>query len=906
MRETAANVEMQGIEFQIINDSDEAASGLDRLAQSLANLKTSLGGSCGAMEKLANNIAAMNAALAGIDTSNIEKIGEAMKPLSELGNQQLGSYITQLKKLPEVMSQLDSLDMSRLTDQMQQLANAMKPLADEMQKISNGFSAFPSRIQRLITSSEKYNNAVRRSTTATSGWSRALKKISFAVITRSIAKFVESAIERSSKYTETMNMFSVSLGEYAEAAYEYAEKVSNVMGIDPQVWLEGQGIFNSIVTGFGIAGDKAAFMSKNLNQLAYDLSSFYDIDISAAMQKVQSGISGELEPLRRLGYDLSVARLEQERLNLGINKSVSEMNQAEKAQLRYYAMMTQVTQVQGDMARTLDQPANQLRIFKSQLEQVSRAVGDLFIPALNKILAPAIAVTRVVREMIEAIADLLGISVGAGVEWGAGEDATAGIAENLAEAADSARKTKSYLMGIDELNVISPNNSDATGSSGSSFDIELPGYDFIEGAVTQRIDEIREQLQPLLDDFKESLEAIREPVNWIRDNFEEILFVVGLIGGGLAAWKIAPVLVSAVGGFLAKLASFAGVVALAGILATRLVSLYKNNETFRVGLERAWEFAKMLFGGLGEIFGGLLDGIKEVGSALGGVGSLTDELFEGSSLDLADLILTIAGFAALLLPGGKVVGAVILGFEAITLAVRAFGGLSEEEFNHILEVGKNIFKILGEFVKNVFVGMIEFLGGAFTGNWELVFDGLGRAAGSVFDTIGKISEQLFGVDIIALLKNGLNAAIGLFNRFADLVNEKMNLYWDDITIAGKVIVPAGSVQLISIPHIPQFAEGGFPEMGELFIANEAGAEMVGRIGNRTAVVNNDQIIGGIKSGVREANDEQNALLREQNELLRAILAKETGVKLDGKTLLRSTEKAARHRGTVIMAGGVMG
>ena len=104
------------------------------------------------------------------------------------------------------------------------------------------------------------------------------------------------------------------------------------------------------------------------------------------MQKLQSGISGELEPLRRLGYDLSQARLEQTALNLGIKESVANMTQAEKAELRYYAIMTQVTTAQGDMARTLEAPANQLRILQAQLTQAARAIGNIFIPALNAIL----------------------------------------------------------------------------------------------------------------------------------------------------------------------------------------------------------------------------------------------------------------------------------------------------------------------------------------------------------------------------------------------------------------------------------------------------------------------------------------------------------------------------------------
>jgi hypothetical protein len=328
-----------------------------------------------------------------------------------------------------------------------------------------------------------------------------------------------------------LNLFTVSMGRYAEEAYNYAQKVSEVMGIDPAEWMRNQGVFNTIIAGFGVAGDKAAFMAKNLTQLGYDLASFYNIDFESAMQKVQSGISGELEPLRRLGYDLSVARLEQERLNLGIDKSVSSMTQAEKSQLRYYAMMTQVTQVQGDMARTLENPANMLRVLRAELEQAARAVGNIFIPILTKVLPIAIAVASALQEIIAAIATLFGITVKS-PKWGdAIGSASAGsgaIADNMDSAAGSAKELKRYLAGFDELNVLPDQNQGGSGSGagvgGGDLGLDLPGYDFLKNAVTTQIDEWKKKLEPL--------------VSFVKDNLKEILGLIATIGIALLAWKL--------------------------------------------------------------------------------------------------------------------------------------------------------------------------------------------------------------------------------------------------------------------------------------------------------------------------------------------------------------------------------
>lgn len=584
----ADNVEMQGIEFQIVNDSAAASAGVEVLAKKLTELKTSISGSTTALSKVAagisqiknavnnmntgdfankinrissslsnlkgqtdslkisasigNQLAAINQAITNLPDTPGEKLrnlASGLQPLSELGRSNMTSFINQLKKLPEVIQELEKADIDKFTQQMKDLASAMKPFADEMNKVSSGFSAFPSRIQRLITSTEQYNGTVRRATTSTNAWNSALKAISFVAIYRAAAKLLGIAIAKSSQYTEDLNLFTVSMGKYAEEAYNYAQKVSEVMGIDPAEWMRNQGVFNTIIAGFGVAGDKAAFMAKNLTQLGYDLASFYNIDFESAMQKVQSGISGELEPLRRLGYDLSVARLEQERLNLGIDKSVSSMTQAEKSQLRYYAMMTQVTQVQGDMARTLENPANMLRVLRAELEQAARAVGNIFIPILTKVLPIAIAVASALQEIIAAIAALFGVTVKS-PKWGdAIGSASAGsgaIADNMDSAAGSAKELKRYLAGFDELNVL-PDQSNGgggggAGGGGGGLGFPTPGYDFLENAVTKKIDAWKKKLQPFVD--------------WITSHLKEIGEIAEGIAAIFLAWKISESLIRGV------------------------------------------------------------------------------------------------------------------------------------------------------------------------------------------------------------------------------------------------------------------------------------------------------------------------------------------------------------------------
>ena len=1028
----ADNVEMQGIEFQIVNDSAAASAGVEVLAKKLTELKTSISGSTTALSKVAagisqiknavnnmntgdfankinrisnslgnlkdqtdslkisasigNQLAAINQAITNLPDTPGEKLrnlASGLQPLSELGRSNMTSFINQLKKLPEVIQELEKADIDKFTQQMKDLASAMKPFADEMNKVSSGFSAFPSRIQRLITSTEQYNGTVRRATTSTNAWSSALKAISFAAIYRAAAKLLGIAIAKSSQYTEDLNLFTVSMGKYAEEAYNYAQKVSDVMGIDPAEWMRNQGVFNTIITGFGVAGDKAAFMSKNLTQLGYDLASFYNIDFESAMQKVQSGISGELEPLRRLGYDLSVARLEQERLNLGIDKSVSSMTQAEKSQLRYYAMMTQVTQVQGDMARTLENPANMLRVLRAELEQAARAVGNIFIPILTKVLPIAIAVASALQEIIAAIAALFGVTVKS-PKWGdAIGSASAGsgaIADNMDSAAGSAKELKRYLAGFDELNVLPDQNQGGSGSGagvgGGDLGLDLPGYDFLKNAVTTQIDEWKKKLEPL--------------VSFVKDNLKEILGLIATIGIALLAWKLSNDFLNGImalktlgkNGLSIPLTIAAGVILTAASFSIEFRAIKDAIEDKL----NSFNFGEIILSGLGGTVGaGVIGkGIGQlifkafkgsavakaitagggtistglIGAAIGGivagipmfVTGVYDAIMNGLNtlnglLIPAGSTLAATGIGAIIGtaigsvggPVGAAIGALVgLVIGALTDLgiliyqkwdeICAFFAPAAEWFNiNVVQPISGFFSGLWDGIVDTFSPAISWfsdLWGSVSQTFEDVFYDIGVLASGTWETIkiiwGIVSDW-FDTNVIqpvasffSGLWDGISSwAIKSWNKIstvfsgiaawfdANVIRPIVGFFtdlWTDITVIfGKVVgffkgiingvlsglnsaisyafgginsilrsirgfsiagfTPFSGLREISVPQIPMLADGGFVDQGQLFIAREAGAEMVGSIGRRTAIANNDQIVEGITYGVREANDD---------------------------------------------------
>ena len=415
--------------------------------------------------------------------AEVESLELKIKSNSKSAEKSINALIETLEKLKKATAGACGLD--KVSDEMSKIKN-----------ISIGLSSVNGKSGQSFTKLGK-------------------KALFGAISLNKVSSVVSSWISESNDYVENLNLFTVSMGEYAEAAKEYAETIGEAMGIDPSDWMRSQGVFMTLATGFGVVNDRASTMSQQLTQLGYDISSFFNISVEDAMQKLQSGIAGELEPLRRLGYDLSQAKLEATALSLGIDKTVSSMTQAEKAELRYYAIMTQVTTAHGDMARTLDAPANQLRILQAQVTQAARALGNIFIPALNAILPYAIAAIKVLRELANAFANLFGYSL-PDVDYSGlasvGSDASSASGA-LDDATKSATKLRKTLLGIDELNVMSDPTSGGGGGSSSygsgGFDFELPTYNFMED-ITKNVDQAYKTVKKLLTPLKKIFNFIAE------------------------------------------------------------------------------------------------------------------------------------------------------------------------------------------------------------------------------------------------------------------------------------------------------------------------------------------------------------------------------------------------------------
>ena len=585
LRVASANVNLTQLgRLSTLKVSSTLAPNIVSLAQSLRMLPEDAGSRLGALTALSSlngvkvsatlgkNLAAIGVASRQLPMDAPARIRELAQALAPLNGLKVSATVGKnLGSLGQAMKSWSTLDMDRFVEQMARMNTQLPTLATNLERIAAAYRKLPESFrgaaraarsagqandqlaaanERAAKSADDLNAAQGRGVGLMSRFGFGMAAVTAA--TYAFKRGFDATVGQVNTYIENMNLFTASMGEYAREASDFGNKVQDLMGIDFADWSRNQGVFMTLATGMGETADRAAVMSQNLTQLGYDIASFYNIDVNDAMLKIQSGLAGELEPLRRLGWDLSNARMQLEATKLGIEGNVATMTQAEKVGLRYHLIMTQVTQTHGDMARTIMTPANQLRVLRAQLALTARAIGTLFIPALNAILPVVIAVVKAIRFLAENIASLFGIKLDLDIDYSGldtsgiatGNDAiedTSDALDDAGAAADKAKKKlqeyKNTVMGFDELNKLNdvPEDTDDglggaggagglgdLGGAGGGFDFPLDTYDFLK-------------------DLKQSLNALTdEMARKILDALGRIAPIVAGIGAGIATWKLAP------------------------------------------------------------------------------------------------------------------------------------------------------------------------------------------------------------------------------------------------------------------------------------------------------------------------------------------------------------------------------
>ena len=414
---------------------------------------------------------------------------------------QLQNLAQETKKFFKVMENAPKISENtiRMTEALAQLASAGGKVNTATNSISSAFSKLSSATSSLGNIVSKTSSKIGTGIKSIIGWVQRLGNSSSGVKTayfnlgnllktaigfkaiRGLANLGKSAIGFGSDITEIENVVDVSFGSMADEAYKFASTAKEQFGLSELAAKQYSGTMMAMMKSSGVAQDAASKMSISLAGLAGDIASFYNIDTDTAFQKIRSGISGEIEPLRQLGINLSVANMEAYALSKGITTSYNAMSQAEKVALRYNYLMSVTGDVQGDFARTSGTWANQVRLLTLNFQSLSAVIGQGLIAgilpaiqALNALMSKLMQAANVFRNFMYVLMGkkLKGSQGGVsdivsnlgGIET-AGDDASSG----LDDATSSAKKLKKALsvLPFDQLNQLADNSNDSGTASKS-------------------------------------------------------------------------------------------------------------------------------------------------------------------------------------------------------------------------------------------------------------------------------------------------------------------------------------------------------------------------------------------------------------------------------------------------------
>lgn len=383
----------------------------------------------------------------------------------------------------------------------------IKGLGDALNGVSKKFNGANKNLNRLSGAFRNLNVDANRSNTTLGKFGKTLDNINFAGAIYGLAQLAQGlgkAIQASMDSIETTNLFNVAMGEMAESSYEAVKAMSEATGLDQTNLMSAIGTYNLLARSMGFSSEQAAILSENTTKLALDLSSLANVPFEQALADLKSGLIGQTETVYKYGIDLTEATLQQEAMRLGIERSVRTMTQGEKMALRYSAMIRQAGLAHGDFAKTIDTPANQLRLLKENFVSLARAIGNVFMPILQVVIPIIRGVVMALTELINAFATFLGFEPAKveNIETGFG-----GVSDSVSDATDSVEALKKAAKDIaapfDELNAVnldtpSAGSGGVDGSFGGGLSDEfgeaLKEYDNLMSGISDKAKKIRDTL----------------------------------------------------------------------------------------------------------------------------------------------------------------------------------------------------------------------------------------------------------------------------------------------------------------------------------------------------------------------------------------------------------------------------
>lgn len=545
--------EIDSLEIQIKAQATKANNAIDKLITKLDKLSTSLNsintsnlnGLANSVNRLSNAMQSMNNVkttdftrlakgiekISTVDTTKINRAASSMNQLSKaFGNIQASSSATaQISELAKGISQLGYKSSTKAIENIPKLATAMQGLMTTLSKAPTvnrnliDMTNALAKLARTGASSGRAANSLASSLNVFSKSAKSAKINSFSLASafgklyasywllfRAFHKLGE-AIDISSSLTEVENVVRTTFGNYEKLIQDFSKTSIQDFGMSELMAKQVASRFQAMGVAMGFSQKNMANMSLELTKLTADMASFYDMSQTDVARNLQAIFTGETEPLRKYGLDLTQATLKEWALKQGLDADITSMTQAQKAMLRYQYVMQNTAAAQGDFARTADTWHNQITVLTQSFQQLASIIGGALINAFKPFVRTLNQVMQYVIAFAETVTNALGSIFGWQYEVSAG-----GVAEDWADgmedfsdatgdAAKNAKKLKNNLLGIDELNINSGDND----KNGSSAGGGASKVDKTQGGLVQ--------VDTIFKGYESSIKTLEQLGNKVRD-----------------------------------------------------------------------------------------------------------------------------------------------------------------------------------------------------------------------------------------------------------------------------------------------------------------------------------------------------------------------------------------------------
>lgn len=975
---------MQGLKSADIRKTD-----FNRLAKGIAELTSldtsGLSRTANAMNGLADSIMGYEAV-----ANSAEAVGNLAKGISKLGNK---SVITAISNMPKLATALDSMMKTlaktpEVNNNLIQMTNALANLASQGSKVG-------STTRSMTGSLNGYSASAQRASKSSKGLASVFGSLyaNFFWVKRGADKLWKS-IETSMDYVETLNYFDAAFGQVAESAVSqwedagaesaeayyksFSDRAKQLtakmtgfsvkddgtlqatgqpsLGIDPEKLMNYQATFGQMASSMGVTAETSLKLSQALTEIGGDLASVKNLDFDKVWNDMASGLAGMSRTLDKYGVNIRNVNLQQKLNELGIQANITALNQNDKALLRAIILLDSIKYAWGDLATTINQPANQLRLIESNFKNLSRTIGNLFLPAVSNVLPYVNAMAIALQRLATWLGNLLGIDLSKVTSSVADSSFDfSSIADEAEAATEAVNKLQKGIRKFDELDVITTSSGSSSGSGGGldsgllddafnkSFEEYQKAWDEafanMENKAQDLADKIEEFFAPVKKIFQDLFDGdffaagqdtsklVAGIFNWFADaiaavdwykighNIGEFLdgiewgevflaagnFLETAIDAAIDLWMgsfnadpIATTIVTALG-----IAHFTGldkklkdkiVEAIPTTLGSKSLTVVIGAITWVFGFNVGKALGKALFPDDKEYYdnftwfgdGGFFDTIVNTD-----IPTLLDA-WDNLNKDITDNDLYRILTGTFFLPKHSTI-------DDVTEKVKYFIDLFKTEKVDITDTFgiASALKNVAPLVANWFMEDVkpwlskekwDSLGDnekkALSSKWDEFTEWWGNTGFAKWwdDVSSHFSTESWtweGIEkgLSQAWENAVASAKGIWNRFAEWLNDKLNFSWDSVSFAGKEIIPSGSINL---GKIPTYETGGYiPTRFSMFMAGEDGVpEILGTVGGKTAVAGGMEITG-IKDAVFATAQQEIELLRRQNEILLQLLSKPT-------------------------------